>query len=279
MTLYHYCSAAAFESIIGHKSIRLSSLSSSNDTHEGVWVDSLLRKVCLENEFTPLETERVSGLFKDATDFWDVLGFCLTPNEDMLSQWRGYADDGCGFAIGFNEDALRQIDPDRGKLLEVIYDPVKQHQTVLARLQPDFEVLRQGIQSVFLDLAAKNLSSRERFASVFKGERLASGYFWMSLIDILYQLKNPAFREENETRLVAYTNRDYPACEFHRSGRKMVPYRTMEFSSVEPAISIDEIVIGPRNPTHSDVIRAFLNKHGFNGTDITLSTATYRASI
>jgi len=27
---------------------------------------------------------------------------CFSAADDLLSQWRAYADDGCGFAIGFN---------------------------------------------------------------------------------------------------------------------------------------------------------------------------------
>lgn len=36
-------------------------------------------------------------------------GFCLSVKRDMLSQWRGYADDGMGFAIGFKKEAIEAV--------------------------------------------------------------------------------------------------------------------------------------------------------------------------
>ena len=37
--------------------------------------------------------------------FW----FCFSESKDKLSQWRGYAQDGKGIAIGFNKDVLEEL--------------------------------------------------------------------------------------------------------------------------------------------------------------------------
>jgi len=41
--------------------------------------------------------------------FFDGLGFCLSFYGDLLSQWRGYADDGCGVSIGFGVPYLKSL--------------------------------------------------------------------------------------------------------------------------------------------------------------------------
>lgn len=37
------------------------------------------------------------------------LGFCLSAERDLLSQWRGYTGDGAGVAIGFNRLYLEEL--------------------------------------------------------------------------------------------------------------------------------------------------------------------------
>jgi hypothetical protein len=37
------------------------------------------------------------------------LGFCLSEQGDLLSQWRGYADDAYGISIGFSKPYLEEL--------------------------------------------------------------------------------------------------------------------------------------------------------------------------
>ena len=46
------------------------------------------------------------GLFEKT---FDGLGFCLSEKCDLLSQWRGYAEDGTGVAIGFSVEYLKWL--------------------------------------------------------------------------------------------------------------------------------------------------------------------------
>ena len=104
--LFHYCPTQAFHSIIFNKSIWLSSLSLSNDSMEGTLAtDKLLARI--ENETTSsAEVVRMKKAVDLIKSFSDGLGFCLTADGDKLSQWRGYADDGHGFSIGFSKKYL-----------------------------------------------------------------------------------------------------------------------------------------------------------------------------
>ncbi len=107
--LYHYCNTDSFVSIIRNQSIRLSSLSLSNDSMEGRLIKSVLLKLAERdglNEDAKVEL-RESLAFNER--YFDGLGFCLSFYGDLLSQWRGYADDACGVSIGFGVPYLRSL--------------------------------------------------------------------------------------------------------------------------------------------------------------------------
>jgi hypothetical protein len=60
--------------------------------------------------------------------YFFAVGFCLSEDGDLLSQWRGYADDGRGVAIGFESSFFSNlIDsmPDRFKGFDLLFAKVK----------------------------------------------------------------------------------------------------------------------------------------------------------
>ena len=102
--IYHYCSTDIFWSIIERKEFWLSDIFLMNDALELKWGRDIFTKVIRENH----------GLFDD--DFRYVLSmhiFGIDPhvrpftgsfsaNGDLPSQWRDYADDGRGVALGLS---------------------------------------------------------------------------------------------------------------------------------------------------------------------------------
>jgi len=56
---------------------------------------------------------------------------CLTLEGDQLSQWRSYADDGRGFAIGFRASALEKMPV---TILSVEYNPRTQLEEMIIAL-------------------------------------------------------------------------------------------------------------------------------------------------
>ncbi len=107
--LYHYCSNDAFHSIIENKSIRLSSLSQSNDWKEGKLVVEIIGLIAKGDNLSKVKTEGLLDIVSFLEDMVDGLGFCLSNKGDLLSQWRGYADDATGVSIGFSKDFLKQF--------------------------------------------------------------------------------------------------------------------------------------------------------------------------
>ena len=134
--LYHYCSNSAFHSIIENKTIRLSSLSLGNDYMEGKLVPKIIIEMAKEDAtedkllYDGIQ-ESISELKKDI----DCFGFCLSEKGDLLSQWRGYADNASGVSIGFSKSYFFQLSNTHMdvtkpllSLKKVVYDPRDQKQ-------------------------------------------------------------------------------------------------------------------------------------------------------
>lgn len=101
--------------------MRFSDLFSMNDFLEMHWGYHVWEKAATElleivgRDFLDeidkiLHTSGVCGL---------PVGSCFSLNGDVLSQWRAYADDGHGYAIGFDATTLLKL-PIRP--LKVLYD-------------------------------------------------------------------------------------------------------------------------------------------------------------
>jgi hypothetical protein len=129
-TLYHYTTPEACFGILhgkstdGAPSVWASSAFCMNDASEIVYGLEVVGQVAsqygpagggvLDEEFRYLETAMVVSFSSDP---------------DLLSQWRAYARNGAGCAIGFNRDRLVAAGAEHSfRLLPVIYDPAMQRE-------------------------------------------------------------------------------------------------------------------------------------------------------
>lgn len=107
--VYHYCSLDSFFAIINHSTIRLSNIAKSNDREEVRHCFDIFEKTLRDS---CLEFSKYYGCrkFFDNIDYNDLVSravtndsliyyvSCFSAESDLLSQWRGYADDGRGVA-------------------------------------------------------------------------------------------------------------------------------------------------------------------------------------
>ena len=105
-TLCYYCSVEAFIGIIQSKTLWMSNGFSMNDFLEVKWADHIIREV-LDNH----RKDTNKAFLDKVWQHYEINKFqpyfaCFSSKADMLSQWRAYADDGYGFAIGFRSAAL-----------------------------------------------------------------------------------------------------------------------------------------------------------------------------
>lgn len=117
--VYHYCSLATFLNILNNKSIWLSDISKSNDKQELSWLknryESFLHNQWINYakakkeindlqsvDFKSFDRTHLSSKVLLKSNIKISYVFCMSECRDDLGQWRGYADDGKGIAIGFN---------------------------------------------------------------------------------------------------------------------------------------------------------------------------------
>lgn len=283
-TLYHYCSSSTFASILEKRSIWLSSLSLSNDSMEGRLVTQTFDRLLSQETVGHEEVSEIREAIAFVEGLFDGLGFCLSQEPDLLSQWRGYADDAQGFSIGFSKAYLEALakakedgQPSIG-LEMALYEP-SEHENAL---KPTFEKIKELIESGKLKKPKFGLISmldEDHVRNKTQEHKDAIKLLWKAAIGTIrsvYRLKNRAFKEEAEWRLLSYLIKEEDdAALFRAAGNRIIPYREIELKELGmPRIS--EVYIGPKNITPNHVIEKFLAKRGFSGVTVRRSSATYR---
>jgi hypothetical protein len=189
-----------------------------------------------------LELQESIGVFEQV---FDGLGFCLSEEGDLLSQWRGYASDATGIAIGFSRGYLEWLaqvsrEPDKpGFILEKVeYDP-SVHE---AQVEPTYRKVKQLIQEGAFKLPSiitglfdiRTEQDIERDQQQTDQVILNRSKTLIYLFPKLFLLKSPAFREEREWRLISYLVRSSEdICSYRTLLDRVIPYRKFEFLSLE----------------------------------------------
>jgi len=122
--VYHYCSLEAFLAIIQSKCLRLSDINTMNDSHEMHWAYSKLAEAANSiAEFDEIFLEEFDDVFSKLQLSSLPLIACLSKDGDVLSQWRAYADDGAGVALGLDTALLKKLSVRFG---QVVYAEIDQ---------------------------------------------------------------------------------------------------------------------------------------------------------
>lgn len=205
-TLWHYTTQDGLLGICAAKSLWCSDIKAMNDSRELHYaryrvIDQLTK---MSGSMGSSRGEDILALLQrnfeseHAHPFWFypfVVSFCTSG--DRLSQWRGYASGG-GFSIGFSEKRLQELGRERGfELVECVYDEQEQNSIIQEFIDKSISKLDiPDVDSVALSIAVQT--------------QQASGKLDETIVEIRKKftrlgciLKNPAFREENEWRLIA----------------------------------------------------------------------------
>lgn len=288
MILYHYCSNKAFHLIIENRKIWLSSLSLSNDSMEGKLVAEILARIAKTDRLDKTAIHRLQESVSRLEQFIDGLGFCLSEDGDLLSQWRGYAADATGVSIGFSKDYLEQLakasrHPEKSgfALHRVEYDLEVQESLMKPTYVEIKELINEGAFEFpgapsFLDARSDEEVKRDN-------EKIKDAFVQLSLKVLtlfteLFLLKTSAFREEREWRLISYFVKQMgkdDMCSFRALNDRIVPFREFELLNLESG-SIVEVILGPKNTTPMYVIDSFLKQRGFANVKILRSEVSYR---
>lgn len=249
-----------------------------------------------EGDSTGYETSTRVALLKNIgtmEDQLDGLGFCLSEEDDLLSQWRGYAEDGQGFSIGFSRKYLELLSQARQKseegneqsysLERVIYDPSKQEQSLMESYNeiktefPPAKLKRPRAPHILMSYGPPEIPKtfQDEWAA-YKATMQTASLLILKTLPKLFTFKVHAFKEEKEWRLISHlTKSPSDHCLYRAANNKLIPYREFTLKGLnEPAI--DKVIIGPKNTTPTFVVEKMLEQYGFNGVDVERSSASYR---
>lgn len=284
--LYHYCSNLAFHSILAQKKVRLSLLSMSNDSKEGQHIIDAAARV-LPNSFKH-KRDALEQL-QQVISLISAIGFCLSADGDVLSQWRGYADNAQGVAIGFDftamDEAAEQDTNDEiiVRLTPILYDEHILMQIMEPDLQPVIEHFTKGkMRKPLVDTILSPMTDEEKEKETERYKKAIDelGYMLMKIANYAFMVKAPFFQEEKEWRIAALlTNLGealvLPNAQFQPSAEKLKPFRDFPLQGFPPSV-IREIVLGPRNQTPNQVVRLYLDSQGFQHVSVRRSVGSYR---
>ncbi|WP_162348436.1 DUF2971 domain-containing protein [Pseudoxanthomonas gei] len=254
----------------------------SNDSQEGSIILDVLLQMARESGLDQYTLARLETQLRRAYDFFDGLGFCLSEDGDLLSQWRGYANDGRGASIGFDSDYLRQLSGkfrernERGFTLnKLVYDRDGQQEIAaehFAKIKALLELgaFRSEIGTILLPTSE---GDKERIKKATSDGTFAI----LSLMLRMFEIKSPAFAEEKEWRLVSFSTKsgEESGTRFNAGVDKIVPYFEVKLEDLG-IDSISSIVLGPKHQTPLHVVERLLLANGFKNAAVSRSAATYR---
>lgn len=295
--IYHYCSVETFKKIITNKTLRFSDVAKTNDSAEIRWITEYIETVFNEEYDKAMEKVAFSesckkydllkyfhkfnetyfnqALYGKEKFFW-FYALCFSLEGDMLSQWRGYADDGRGFSIGFNREKFAEYSTSGFKLLSIHSGDVEYDK------EKHINIVRENIQELFDDLNSdieKNDLCHEGILHIYKK-------CFQRLLEKSVFIKNPFFYEEKEWRMCVWTYKEFgdPSkvllvnngvpeqydLNYHTRNNEIVSFFDLKFASD----TIKRIILGPKNKTDLSDLAMFLKSNGIE-CSIDKSEGTY----
>lgn len=311
--VYHYCNLDVFTKIIKHSKLRLANIVKSNDESEIKYGLDIFQQASYRTIRRLARKLKIPELidFSDSFDFESYFlnilevsnlayyAVCFSTNGDLLSQWRGYANNGNGVALGFNTSYFKPFTSTEKKFIE--FRKVDYSEKLLTA--PIMEYLESNFRDIFLKEKIIP-SDYESVLSQLLTKAVYSSVFF----------KHPAFEEEGEFRLVyfpfgnirslkvrnyntissdndrflermrevtqnstSYENFERSPPSFFTRENQLVSYVDLSFERIK-ALFLSEIVLGPKTDIYDNDLRMFLDANGYDvdKTKITRSTAPYR---
>jgi hypothetical protein len=283
---YHYCSNAAFCSIVEQKRLRLSLLSMSNDAKEGQHILDVARRLLGDD---CKDTDEILKQLDFVISQVSAIGFCVSEDGDLLSQWRGYADDARGVAIGFEADVVKAAAEEENgddiivRFAKVAYDDEQLAEVMLPDLAPVVEYYKSGrMAPPRYPTILSPMTEEEQRSEDARHQKASIELFWMlfRIASYAYLVKSPFFKEETEWRLLSLLVRgasglQLPSAQFSATVDKLKPFRDFPLKEFAPEM-IREVVLGPRNQTPDDVIKLFLSSRKLPHVMVRRSKGTYQ---
>jgi Protein of unknown function (DUF2971) len=249
--VFHYTTAEGLKGILDSGRLWLTDISSLNDPSELAHGYSIFVKCLKENAHTPneqavaarFEHVRSDGIVRMAANFFV---FSLSRHENDLGQWLAYADDGRGFALGFDRHVLDDVFCSSS----LVRQEQQENQCFpITYCDEGFERLSRNI----LKLASPMMSLEECYlgdASV----SLAQAALRTALL-----FKHSAYTREVEYRYLQVLPNSPVGVKLRIRGSELVRYMEFDWRKVAPR-ALKKILIGPAANTNELAVRDCLRQ-------------------
>ena len=270
-TLTHYCGSNVFLSFIQKKELWLTSLKQSNDAKEGTWMSSHWLNLPPNSTTQDRKLKRgLAACLDMALGENEMLGVCFSEEPDLLSQWRGYSNDGAGFSITFDRAILEKIPRNADLSVPLTFSKIFYGYENTAEINA---VVKQLADAFMGD--AKKYEEGDDYGSLSidfgpKGEKHS---IFASAAKSLFTVKNGAFKEEKEWRLFAFEKLSkIMGIKYRVSKEALSPYLPLSI----PIDAIVGVTLGPTNSTPENVVKAVIIQNGLDRVWVRTSNASYR---
>jgi len=257
--IYHYTSVSAAYSILKDRVLWASDVLSMNDGSEFIHAVSVVDEVLMELwNVLPIhfaEYFRPKKLLL-AGRTWYMFAICFCSEPDLLSQWRTYASNAQGVAVGFWVEPLHEFGG-------------SSHEFALIPIQYDAAQLRDSTRRM-CDFALRLAASEP--LPYYEVE-----IFWfevvLALLNATHRFKNPGFAEEKEWRALSLQTDECPTLQ-RNVGTEERRYIHLHF---RPEM-VSQIVLGPlADAVLETQLRQFLDSNGLQHVLIRRSRIPLRA--
>jgi len=243
-----------------------------NDKFESIWIDKIIRdsKDDIKNQYF----SRFISIY-DSLEAKDHYFVSFSKDKDKLSQWRGYADDGKGVAIGFSITLM----PD------LIYLYSKSQGVSELNGKTGITTSKIGYEYLIYNKNEQLNLIRQAFDNIKKFSDIEINAILLKELSTTF--KHPSFKEEQEVR-ITYTPKNneneqvdlilkkVSDKKYRAQNNTIIDFYKLGFNCEYNSLLVPEIIIGPKCKLDKAQLKCFLESNGFESTKVIYSDSSYR---
>lgn len=261
-TIYHYTTQKGILGIIPDRTMWATQAHFLNDKNEVFLTFKLLEKELrrMVSESRSAEHRSLLNEIRHNLSNVDQTHICTVSfceSGDLLSQWRGYAAQGKGYALGFDLPKLSNIAKQQNFVVwPCVYNPVLQLELV------------KYLIDCWIEKFSEKMIDHEKMIREIN----------VSICKLAPIIKDESFIEEQEWRLVSSATGKEKNMAFREGMFSLIPYLNFNLRDKDYKDCITKIVVGPSPHTDLAVnsLSMFLKQNKLPNVEIVTSRIPYR---
>lgn len=290
--VYHYCSIQTMISILSTREIWLADLKHANDSKELSWFLEFFSRAAMdwldeyikekedsygrtgERQFSSQQVESLETFLRllknDNDSRLRYFAACFSGCKDDLGQWRGYAEDGAGVALGFSKRALataaNRCTSDALRFCPVIYDTKQLNKEVHTIISNNVLNKSADLDEI-VDGFSKAYGEALTLAPIYKNPSFAGEDEWRLFLWMPYGFER---RVERLLRKDCEGYIDIKGLRFYQRGKGLNTALRIGF---DPESILRSITLGPKCEIDRRELLLLLNECGIKADEIVVMTS------